>query len=139
MAEDWAAVGLTAARRRLKLGLTQKVVSERSGVSEAIIGQIERNERKHRHQSRTLEALSTALDWPPDYLENVLRGRPQQDTAERATAEGTLEARVESLEQTLRKINVVLEERLGNIVDVIYNSDAKVDVTIQIKHARPDR
>jgi hypothetical protein len=38
----------------------------------------------------------------------------------------------------LRKVNAI-EQRLGGVLDVIYNSDSELDVSIQIKHARHDR
>jgi transcriptional regulator with XRE-family HTH domain len=139
VSEDWEAVSRAVAKRRNELGLTQEDLAERSGLSTSTVGPIERGERKHRPGLRTLEALSTGLGWPPQYLDNVLHGRPRQDTDEPATAEATLQSRIESLEQMLRKINVMLEQRLGSVVDVIYNSDTKVDVTIQIKHSRSDQ
>jgi transcriptional regulator with XRE-family HTH domain len=137
VSEDWAAVGGTLDGRMRELKMPQKKLAERSKVSPATIRQIQHNTGRHRHGARTLEALSEALGWPPQYLDNVLHGRPQQEESE--SAEATLKSRLDSMEQLLRKLGVVLEQRLGNVVDVIYNSDSEVDITIMIKHAHHDR
>jgi transcriptional regulator with XRE-family HTH domain len=137
VAEDWAAVGRAVDGRMRELKMRQKKLAERSKVSPATIRQIQHNTGRHRHGARTLDALSEALDWPAQYLDNVLHGRPQPE--ESGPASAALKSRLDSLEQQLHKIRVVLEERLGNVVDVIYNEDQKVDITISIKHARDDR
>jgi len=116
--------------------ISQQQLAKRSGVSPATIRLIQRHPGDHRHAARTLEAVSRALDWPPGYLDTVLTGRPQQETAEQVTGGVTLQSQLSALEQLLRKISVVLEQRLGQVVDVIYNSNSEVDITIEIKHAR---
>lgn len=139
MAEDWAAVGRAVDGRMRELAMPQKKLAERSKVSPATIRQIQHNTGRHRHGARTLEALSEALDWPPQYLDNVLHGRPQEESGQgRGGNEATLESRLEEMEHLLRKISVVLEQRLGNVVDVIYNLDEEVDITIAIRHSRRD-
>ncbi len=136
MSEDWAAVGEAVSRRMREREISQQQLAKRSGVSPATIRLIQRHPGDHRHAARTLEAVSRALDWPPGYLDTVLTGRPQQETAEQVTGGVTLQSQLSALEQLLRKISVVLEQRLGQVVDVIYNSDSEVDITIEIKHAR---
>ncbi len=136
MSEDWAAVGEAVSRRMREREISQQQLAKRSGVSPATIRLIQRHPGDHRHAARTLEAVSRALDWPPGYLDTVLTGRPQQETAEQVTGGVTLQSQLSALEQLLRKISVVLEQRLGQVVDVIYNSNSEVDITIEIKHAR---
>lgn len=76
VAEDWAAVANAINSRAEELQLKQKELSERSGVSLAIVREIQQN-RIHRQRSpRTLEALSIALEWHPQYLSAVLRQSP---------------------------------------------------------------
>jgi len=139
VSEDWVAVGEAVSQRMRERGISQKHLAKRSGVSQATIRLIQRHPGDHRHAPRTLEAISRALDWPPDYLDKILNGRPQQETVEQVTDDATLQSRLGALEQLLRKISVVLEQRLGPVVDVIYNSNSEVDITIEIKHARHDR
>ena len=139
MSEDWAAVGEAVSQRMRERGVSQQQLAKRSGVSQATIRLIQHHPGDHRHNRRTLDAVSKALEWPPDYLDNVLNGRPQQETADHVTGDATLQSQLSALEQLLRKISVVLEQRLGSVVDIIYNSDSEVDITIEIKHARQDR
>jgi transcriptional regulator with XRE-family HTH domain len=136
VSENWVAVGEAVTERMRELAILQKELAERSKVASATIRQVQHPNGKHRHSKRTLEAISGALDWPPEYLDNVLYGRPQGESAEQVAGDATLQSRLSSLEELLRKISVVLEERLGGVVDVIYNSDSEVDITIEIKHAR---
>jgi transcriptional regulator with XRE-family HTH domain len=139
VSEDWVAVGEAVSQRMRERGISQKQLAKRSGVSSATIRLIQHHPGAHRHTPRTLEAVSKALDWPPDYLDIVLNGRPRQETVEQVTADTILQSRLGALEQLLHKISVVMEQRLGNVVDVIYNSNSEVDITIEIKHARHDR
>lgn len=118
--------------------MTQKELGRRSKVSTATIRQIENRTGNHRHSPRTLEAISEALGWPPQYLSNVLDGRPQPEAADQVTDAATLESLLEGVKELLHKVSLV-EQRLGNVVDVIYDSDSELDVSIQIKHARHDR
>jgi transcriptional regulator with XRE-family HTH domain len=130
VSEDWLAVGDAVSSRMRERGITQKQLAERSKVSPATIRQIQHHNGSRKHGPRTLEALSDALGWPSQYLDNVLNGRGQQETAD----EMALLSRLSALEQQLSKISAILEQRLGDVVDVIYHSDSDVDITIEIKH-----
>jgi transcriptional regulator with XRE-family HTH domain len=138
VAEDWVAVGEAIIERLHELKMTQKELAARSMVSTATIRQIHNRTGGHRHSPRTLEAISEALGWPPQYLGNVLYGRPQQEVSEQVTDEETLQSLLAEVRQLVRKVDV-LEHRLGSVVDVIYNSESELDVSIQIRHARHDQ
>lgn len=144
MAENWTAVGEAVTARMHERRITQRQLAERSKVSPATIRQIQHGGGSHRHSLRTLEALSVSLGWPPRHLDDVLHGRPGQDEpgqddTEYVGAEAALQSRLSEMERLLHKLSVVLEERLGDVVDVIYNMGSDVDVTIKIRHARHDR
>lgn len=81
MGEDWAAVARDVNRRADSLGLRQKDLAERSGVSLAIIREIQQNKTQRRRNPRTLEALSVALQWHPQHLGAVLAGIKPPNTA----------------------------------------------------------
>lgn len=98
MAEEWAAVARAISSRLEELGMTQLEVAAKSKVSPATIRELQYNKMPRRRNPRTLEALSEALDWPPDHLSNVLAGtaaQPYQDEAE---------------DPILRKLDDVLEQ-----------------------------
>ncbi|MDX3663953.1 helix-turn-helix domain-containing protein [Streptomyces sp. ID05-26A] len=81
MAEDWSAVAEAINARANELALKQKEIAERSGVSHAIVREIQQGRIKRRRSPRTLEALSIALDWHPEHLSAVLQGkRPPEVT-----------------------------------------------------------
>lgn len=130
MSEDWVALGDAITKRMRERKITQKKLAELSKVSTATIRHIQRHTGHHRPSARTLEALSEALDWPPSHLDNVLNGRGLADETDQLT----LQDRLSSLEEQLRKLTVILEQRFGDVVDIIYNSGSGVDVTIEIKH-----
>ncbi|WP_016697530.1 helix-turn-helix domain-containing protein [Actinoalloteichus spitiensis] len=81
MAEDWAAVAHAVNTRARELSLRQKEIAEESGVSLAIVREIQQGRIQRRRNPRTLEALSLALDWHPQHLTAVLRGEtpPERD------------------------------------------------------------
>lgn len=75
MAEDWVAVARAIDERMAELGLNQRELIERSQVSKATVMEIRRNSAERRRSTRTLEALSTALEWHPLHLIALLQGR----------------------------------------------------------------
>lgn len=82
MADDWVAVGKAIAARLDELGMTQLDLAAKSRVSPATIRELQYNKLPRRRHPRTLEAISTALDWPAEYLNDVLVGqqaRPHED------------------------------------------------------------
>jgi DNA-binding Xre family transcriptional regulator len=72
--EDWAAVAKAISVRAAELDLRQKDLAERSGVSLAIVREIQQGRIQRRRNPRTLEALSGALGWHPQHLAAVLHG-----------------------------------------------------------------
>ena len=74
MEEDWTAVAKAIAARASELDLRQKDLAERSGVSLAIIREIQQDRIQRRRNPRTLEALSLALGWHAQHLAAVLHG-----------------------------------------------------------------
>lgn len=103
MGEDWAAVTREVNRRADSLGLRQKDLAERSGVSLAIIREIQQNKTQRRRNPRTLEALSVALQWHPQHLGAVLAGIEPPDAAPESTPPGDpIAAALESIVRELR-------------------------------------
>lgn len=78
MADDWMAVGKAIAARLDELGMTQLDLAARSRVSPATIRELQYNKLPRRRHPRTLESISTALDWPAAYLSDVLAGEQAQ-------------------------------------------------------------
>jgi transcriptional regulator with XRE-family HTH domain len=75
MAEDWAAVAREINSRAADLGLRQRELAERSGVSLAIVREIQQDKIRRRRNPRTLEALSAALQLHPQHLTALLDGQ----------------------------------------------------------------
>ena len=81
MKEDWSATADAINKRAAELALKQKELAERSGVSLAIVREIQQGRIQRRRNPRTLEALSIALDWHPQHLSAILQGKtpPEAD------------------------------------------------------------
>lgn len=81
MKEDWSAVAEAVNARAAELALKQRELAEKSGVSLAIVREIQQGRIERRRNPRTLEALSIALDWHPQHLTAVLNGQnpPEAD------------------------------------------------------------
>lgn len=110
MADDWAAVARAINERAAELGLRQRDLIERSRLSKAVVGEIARNAAPRRRSARTLEALSTALDWHPQHLSAVLAGREPPAVGEPVYRSGDVPARLAAIERELRDINSLLCE-----------------------------
>ena len=103
MGEDWAAVAREVNGRAASLGLRQKDLAERSGVSLAIIREIQQNKTQRRRNPRTLEALSVALQWHPQHLGSVLGGiKPPDAGPELASPADPVAAALESMVKEIR-------------------------------------
>ncbi|MFJ5992634.1 helix-turn-helix domain-containing protein [Lentzea sp. NPDC092896] len=89
MTEDWSAVAEAMNARAAELALKQKELATRSGVSLAIVREMQQGKIQRRRNPRTLEALSIALDWHPQHLSAVLQGKtpPETETAEPAATD----------------------------------------------------
>ena len=79
MKEDWSAVAEALNSRTAELALKQKELADKSGVSLAIVREMQQGRIQRRRNPRTLEALSIALDWHPQHLIAVLQGQNPPD------------------------------------------------------------
>ncbi|WP_084402146.1 hypothetical protein [Lentzea albidocapillata] len=86
MTEDWSAVAEAMNARAAELALKQKELATRSGVSLAIVREMQQGRIQRRRNRRTLEALSIALDWHPQHLTAVLQGKKPPEAEQPATA-----------------------------------------------------
>jgi transcriptional regulator with XRE-family HTH domain len=115
--EDWAAVATAVNERLRELGWQQRNLAERSNVSPATIREIQHHTVERRRSPRTLESLSVALGWRPDYLSGVLaRGGGADGT-------GAAQNGVTSL-----------DDRLREILGILYG--LKTDIATVIEHVR---
>jgi transcriptional regulator with XRE-family HTH domain len=113
VAEDWSAVARAINQRADELGMTQRGLAERSQVSPAIIREIQQDKIHRRRNTKTLEALSVALDWHPEHLAAVLEGReplPQHDGRS-----DEVPARLTAIERHLRSITRQLSVMNDNL------------------------
>ncbi|MEN3320659.1 MAG: hypothetical protein V7643_4061 [Mycobacterium sp.] len=121
MTEDWAAVAKAINERVHELGMKQRVLAERSSVSQAIVRELQYNTVERRRSMRTLEALSVALGWHPQHLTAVLRGRKtpapgdpldfgQDPVADRLSA---IEDRLDEISERLDTMNTNLETMIN--------------------------
>src|SRR5215468_8597416 len=75
VSDNWAAVSREVNSRAAELGLKQRELAERSGVSLAIVREIQQDKVHRNRNPRTLEALSVALQRHPQHLTAVLAGK----------------------------------------------------------------
>ncbi|MBV9450115.1 MAG: helix-turn-helix transcriptional regulator [Streptosporangiaceae bacterium] len=123
--------------------MKQSQLAKAANVDAQTIRQMVRTPGKHQQNSRTLAALSVALGKQEKYLENVRDGRLQQQTAEDGADEAnplsSLESRMSAQEQIQRRLIIMLDQRLGNVVDVIFDPSSGIDMPSEIKDYRHDK
>jgi len=120
VSEDWAAVAEAINERVAELGWRQRELAERSHVSAAIVREIQRHSVERRRSPRTLESLSIALGWEPQYLDAVLRsgelptpGEPVNGSRERPST------RLDAIDRRLDEITQILAGMKTDLATVI--------------------
>jgi len=135
---NWMAVGKAVTDALEEQGMQQQVLAARSGVSQAIIREIQ-NGVPRRRSPRTWQGISEALGWPPSFLADAIKyGLPDQLPRAVTSAEARVTKQsVPAGDQStfITKLLFLLEQRFGRVVDVLYNDDSKFDITIEIKHS----
>ncbi|MFS8103709.1 helix-turn-helix domain-containing protein [Lentzea alba] len=110
MAKDWQAVADAINTRMEQLGFSQKELSQRSKVSPATLRLMQQGADASR-SATTLAAVSTALGWQADQLENVAAGRPLSDGDESVS----LRDEVEALRSDVAKLRTGLEDLAARV------------------------
>ena len=117
--ENWAAVARAISDRVRELGWRQRELAERSHVSVAVVREIQRHTVERRRSPRTLEALSRALGWEPEYLHRVLKGRSRQSGGHVVPDLAGVWSRLESFDVRLAELAGLLAELKFQIATVI--------------------
>jgi transcriptional regulator with XRE-family HTH domain len=117
--EDWAAVSQVISDRVRELGWRQRELAERSHVSVAVVREIQRHTVERRRSPRTLEALSVALGWEPEYLHQVLKGGSRQSGGHAAPDLAGVDDRSDSFDVRLAELAKLLTELKAEIATVI--------------------
>ena len=137
MSEDAPAEGVRAEVARIvsgrmgQLGVSTAELRRRSGLSVNTIRGI--TEGVSRHNRSTWVAISAVLEWPWDYLVNILSGRSDKNVA----PESPLETHLATLAGGLAEIDALRQEVAG-LKDVIHEIDRKIDLVIEAQHPRPE-
>lgn len=132
MAEDWAAVARAIDERMAELGLNQRELIERSRVSKATVTEIRRNSAERRRSTRTLEALSTALEWHPQHLIALLQGRRIQSVGEPVSrSDDDIQGRLAVIEYRLDQIVAQLAA-IGELDGRLEEINNNVEAIIQL-------
>ena len=117
VSEDWASVAKAINQRVDELGMSQRTLAQRAQVSTAIIREIQQNRIQRRRNAKTLEALSVALNWPPEYLSAVLDGHDPADASSRQSDD--VPNRLTAMERQLRTISRQLATLNANLEAVL--------------------
>lgn len=105
MSKDWDAVAEAINTRLAELDMTQAELASKSTVSPATLRQIQHGVSKKR-SPRTLAAISEALGWPSQHLQDVASGSASPNGQDRVsrieTSIAHLSDRVERIERAMR-------------------------------------
>lgn len=106
-----------------ELGVTTAELRRRSGLAVNTIRGI--TEGTSRHNRSTWVAISAVLEWPWDYLVNILNGRADRNV----TAESPMETQLAKLVGGLAEIDA-LRQDVAVLKDIVHEIDRKIDVVI---------
>jgi hypothetical protein len=108
---NWTTVGDAITTRLNEIGMQQKDLAATSSVSVATIREIQGG-KERRRSPRILQGISVALEWPADYLADLLQGKkPEQQSQE--TRESEAPAVQPDPSDFLNKLAFILEHRIG--------------------------
>jgi transcriptional regulator with XRE-family HTH domain len=122
MGDNWAAVAREVTSRAAELQLQQRELAERSGVSLAIVREIQQGRIQRRRNPRTLEALSVALQRHPQYLAAVLEGRTPPDVGQAPPPQP--DPVLVALNTLIREIRG-LRAQVGHIESAVFSENGK--------------
>jgi hypothetical protein len=138
VSEDWPAVARAINSRMAELEISQRELIARSSLSKAIVREIQHNIVQRRRGARTLEALSTALEWHPDHLSSVLADRTPPRLGEpRVRSDDDIVGRLTAIEYQLQE----LSERVSGIAGMSQQLDdigAAVEKVLDQVSGSPD-
>jgi transcriptional regulator with XRE-family HTH domain len=139
VAEDWAAVARAISQRVMELGINQRELMERSRVSKATVGELYHNSAQRRRSARTLEALSTALEWHPRHLIAVLKGQRVPDLGEPVSrSDDDVLGRLAAIEYRLAQIETQLGS-LDELSDRLEEMNTNVEALISFVNSSRKR
>jgi hypothetical protein len=125
VAENWTAVAREVNSRAAVLGLRQKELVERSGVSAAIVREIQQGRVQRRRNPRTLEALSVALQWHPQHLSAVLAGGKPPAAGEAPPAPDPVLAALNTLIREVRGLRAQIGTLSHQIEAAVANGNGR--------------
>jgi hypothetical protein len=122
-----AEVARAVSGRMGQLGVSTAELRRRSGLSVNTIRGI--TEGASRHNRSTWVAISAVLEWPWDYLVNILDGRSDKNV----TPKSPLETHLVKLVDGLAEIDGLRADVAG-LTDIVYEVDRKVNLVIESQH-----
>ena len=131
-AEARAEVARAVSGRMGQLGVSAAELRRRSGLSVNTIRGI--TEGTSRHNRSTWVAMSAALEWPWDYLVNILNGSADRNAAVKSPMETQLAGLVDGLAEI-----GALRQDVAVLTDVVHEINGKIDVVIGPRHRSDDR
>jgi hypothetical protein len=123
-----AEVARAVSGRMGQLGVSTAELRRRSGLSVNTIRGI--TEGASRHNRSTWVAISAVLEWPWDYLVNILSGKSDKNV----TPKSPLETHLAKLADELAEIDALRQDVAG-LKDIVYEIDRKIDLVIGSQHA----
>jgi hypothetical protein len=123
-----AEVARAVSGRMGQLGVSTAELRRRSGLSVNTIRGI--TEGASRHNRSTWVAISAVLDWPWDYLVNILNGKSDKNV----TPKSPLETHLAKLADGLAEIDALRQDVAG-LTDIVHEVDRKINLVIESQRA----
>ena len=123
-----AEVARAVSGRMGQLGVSAAELRRRSGLSVNTIRGI--TEGASRHNRSTWVAISAVLEWPWDYLVNILDGRSDKNVMPKSP----LETHLAKLVDGLAEIDA-LRQDVSGLTDIVHEIDRKINLVIESQHA----
>ena len=119
-----AEVARAVSGRMGQLGLSAAELRRRSGLSVNTIRGI--TDGTSRHNRSTLVAISAVLEWPWDYLVDILNGTSDKDV----TAKSPMETHLAKLADGLAEVGA-LRQDLAGLIDIVHEVNRKISLVAE--------
>ncbi|GAA2967783.1 helix-turn-helix domain-containing protein [Actinokineospora diospyrosa] len=132
---DWDAVSREIKRRMDEREMNQAALIEKSGISKAVVAELQNNTKRRTRSDHVLRALSEALGLHPEHLRHIAQDREPQPLGEPAIrSDADIAGRLDALDYRVAEI----KQMLGVLTDAILGGTTFTTVDVRGTDDRQD-
>ncbi|MBM7776328.1 transcriptional regulator with XRE-family HTH domain [Actinokineospora baliensis] len=130
---DWDAVSREIKRRMDEREMNQAALIDKSGISKAVVAELQNNTKRRTRSDHVLRALSEALGLHPEHLRHIAQNREPQPLGEPAIrSDADIAGRLDALDYRVAEI----KQMLGQLIDGLLGDAEVTTVDVRRREGR---